>query len=389
MSETPRADEASGPAPKADRFYHPEIDGLRFVAFFAVFLHHALPQEPIPKIAARFPELAEWIAGAARSGGYGVDLFFVLSSYLITELLLREREARGTVDVKSFYIRRALRIWPLYYAFLLFAVLVVPRIFEGHGLSGRHTLGFAVFGANWACAILGYPSSPAAPLWSVSIEEQFYLVWPLVMRGATKQRLIVVSAVMIAVAVTARIVLAQLSVPHPGTWCNTFARLDPIALGTLAAALLHRRRFELSTAARWGLGLASLFAIVAVARFSKFEGRWDPSAAYPIVALACVGVLLSVLSDDAPGREVRHPLARPAVVYLGRISYGLYVFHALGLLVANALLAGLSPIARFGPRMVIAFVVTLVLSALSYRFLEEPFLKLKQRFTHVASRPGG
>ena len=98
-------------------FYHPELDILRFFAFFAVFLHHALPRQASFYIEAGVPAaVTQWILTAKHAGAFGVDLFFALSAFLITELLRREYEHRGTFGLGAFYVRRALRIWPLYFA---------------------------------------------------------------------------------------------------------------------------------------------------------------------------------------------------------------------------------------------------------------------------------
>src|SRR5215471_1369228 len=173
----------------APRFYKPELDVLRFFAFLFVFFHHTTPNEAPDYAAYLRPDLADWPASVARAGALGVDLFFALSSYLITELLLRESELSGTLDVKSFYTRRILRIWPLYFFFLAVSAFVTPRIIAGDQLSVPYLLLFVFLLGNWACALRGFPSSTAAPLWSVSMEEQFYLAWPLILRFGGVRRL--------------------------------------------------------------------------------------------------------------------------------------------------------------------------------------------------------
>ena len=137
---------------------------------------------PIPRFAIS-PWLGHLLAGAAATGAFGVDIFFVLSSFLITELLLREKSLLGEVDVRSFYARRVLRIWPLYFAFLALAAamqLFVP----GQHIGWRAAMGFTFLAGNWWIVFHGFPSSVIFPLWSVSIEEQFYLLWPAVVKRA-------------------------------------------------------------------------------------------------------------------------------------------------------------------------------------------------------------
>ena len=191
---------------------------------------------------------------------------------------------------------------------------------------------------------------------------------------------------MIVIANVARVALALSNTRHPGVWCNTFARLDPIALGTLTALALHQTRFELAPAPRWLLGGAGVATILVVARYFDFEGpRWDPMVICPAIAAASVAILLATLAVDPQKRL----LARAPLVYLGRISYGLYVFHAFGLALATSWITSTSPVIELAGRFFAALALTLVLAAASYQWLERPFLRLKERFSHVASRPGG
>ena len=220
------------------RFYRPELDILRLGAFLLVFLDHALPHAGADYLAAGVPKhAASLLAGLARAGALGVDLFFALSAYLITELLLRERRSLGVIDIRAFYIRRILRIWPLYY-FTLLILIPAMSMLPAERMPWRDLLAFAFFGGNWACAAWGYPPRSFSLLWSVSIEEQFYLAWPWLVRlGDLLVRRIACG--MLAVATVTRIVLVLRVVPHPGIWCNTLARLDPIAGGALLACILH------------------------------------------------------------------------------------------------------------------------------------------------------
>src|SRR5262245_23683503 len=214
----------------APAFYRPELDVLRFFAFLAVFAHHSLPHtlESYLELGLS-PATASWLVAAVTSGAFGVDVFFVLSAYLITELLTREHEQRGRIEVVSFYARRILRIWPLYFTFLAAIVLFEPSVLPHHRFPLAHQLSFAVFLANWSCAFLDYPSSSAALLWSISIEEQFYVVWPLVVSWARGRRLLGFAVALLVVAAATRVWLVSRGAVHPAIWCNTFARLDPIA----------------------------------------------------------------------------------------------------------------------------------------------------------------
>ena len=218
-------------------------------------------------------QAASLLAGIARAGALGVDLFFALSAYLITELLLRERRSRGAIDIRAFYIRRILRIWPLYY-FALLILVPAMSILPGEHMPWTYLASFAMFGGNWACAAWGYPPSSFALLWSVSIEEQFYLTWPWLVRWG-EFRLRMIAYGMLAVATVTRIVLVIRDVHHPGIWCNTLARLDPIAGGALLACFLNGSMPEHSRRTRelWiGFGVVLLIGSGADRRQRRMAG---------------------------------------------------------------------------------------------------------------------
>ena len=369
------------------RFYHPELDIVRFFAFLMVFVHHAIPHEPEfwMKLGVASP-LARIIGGIGSTGAFGVDVFFALSSYLITELLLREKQQCGEVDVRAFYVRRVLRIWPLYFAFLAFAAALHWMI-PGQNIGWRAGLAFSFLAGNWWIVFHGFPSSIIFPLWSISIEEQFYLTWPAFVRRASERAMMALAVGMLVVATFTRIYLGAHHAGETQVWCNTLARLDPIALGILVAILLRGRTPRFSTLARGALFASGLALIAVAANFWKV--KFDPLATssmvfgYPMAALGSVALLLAVLNEHAI-------LRKSALVYLGRISYGLYVFHVLGLMISDYTVHDqTASLGRYLLRISVALAATIALSAASYRWLETPFLKMKQRFTHVLSRPGG
>ncbi len=290
------------------RFHRPELDLLRFGAFFLVFLHHALPHASADFVG--FPSLlAQILAAAGRAGALGVDLFFALSAYLITAILLREQRAAGRIGVRAFYMRRILRIWPLYF----FALLVLAPLL-GDGLPPMQLAGFLLLSGNWASIWFGYPASAFALLWSVSIEEQFYLAWPWLVRIDPKK-----SALgMLAVATAARLVLAAAGAVHPGVWCNTLARLDPIAGGALLACLQIRVP---SPRLRFLCLLGGAFGFLAAGGLAPHDG-WITVISYPAAAASAIAILYAALGL---------PVRNAAFEYLGKISYGLYVFHVAAL----------------------------------------------------------
>jgi peptidoglycan/LPS O-acetylase OafA/YrhL len=368
------------------RFYHPELDALRFFAFLMVFLHHAFPHQPEFWTKLRVPSMpATTLAGIGATGAFGVSLFFVLSAYLITELLLREKELVGSLDVKSFYVRRILRIWPLYFFFLALAV-ALQWFIPGQHMGWRAGVAFSALAGNWYIVFIGFPSSVIFPLWSVSIEEQFYLTWPLVVRRASQTAIAAIAVGLLGVATATRFYLGAHHRFESEVWCNTLVQLDPIAAGILIAVLLRGAVPQLSRLARAAMIIVGIACLATAAMY--FGIKNDPLTTprivlgYPTVAIGGVFLLLAVLREGAkPAR---------ALVYLGRISYGLYVFHVLGLTISDYVVPNQTAnLARYSLRVFVALTLTVTMAAISYRWLETPFLKLKQRFTYVPSRPGG
>ena len=359
-------------------FYRPELDVLRFGAFLLVFIHHGFPLAAAEYAGWGVPTfLAELLAAGARAGALGVDLFFALSAYLITEVLFREQRARGNFDIRAFYTRRILRIWPLYYFALLVLLPLLALAMPADKMPGNFWVAFLFFAGNWACAWWNlYPTSLAL-LWSVSIEEQFYAVWPWVLR-LCGPRMPLCACGLLAIATMTRFFV----ISHGGLtgmdariWTNTFARLDPIAGGALLAWLLqgkipqHTRRKRVFWIASGGAGLWIAGSVLK-----------DPGLiwllTYPLAAAACVAILYG---SFAPTGE-REPTM---LTYLGKISYGLYVFHVAAIRLVQTI-AGPS---LNGPIvLLIAFSLTVALAALSYRYLESPFLRWKNRFAHVSTR---
>ena len=369
---------------RAERFYRPELDALRFFAFLGVFIFHAAPRTMDFYNAAGYPHwLSSLLIPMFGAGAYGVDLFFALSAYLITSLLLHERAATGALDLRGFYIRRILRIWPLYLAFVAFAA-ITAKVLPGQVLPMRYVIGYSLLAGNWIYVFYGLPASFAIPLWTVSIEEQFYLAWPLALRKASVRTMAAIAVGILVVANAWRVWLAVSAAPVERIEYNTFTRLDPIAFGILIALFGHKlpsftrlQRVVLlcGGAATW----VAVFAFTVTGK-QLTHTTWQMAVGHPFTALASVAVLLSVLGSQNPFLRIR------ALLYLGKISYGLYMLHEFAHFCAMRMVPASTPIGLVGQSLV-GLTLTVVLAAASYRWLESPFLRLKERFAHVQSRP--
>jgi peptidoglycan/LPS O-acetylase OafA/YrhL len=374
--------EVEKPQARVESFYRPGLDILRALAFLLVFVAHGLVNE--------LDEPTQ-LGAIGRAGEFGVCVFFFLSSYLITELLLREKRETHTIHIPAFYVRRILRIWPLYFAMIGVGWL--------YGLfSPTHTVSLAWGAAlmllftNWYTAGHGYPPGFLFPLWSISLEEQFYLVWPCIVKYLGPGSLLGICAVLMTTAyLTLARLLHQGAVLDPGIWVNSLVQFQFFALGTMTAIALRGHVPRLSRAMRVALFVAGLLCMRAAQAAVYSEDPVLPhdmlhiGPRYLIALPGCLCLFFSCLALPA-GR-----LQRP-FVYLGKISYGLYVFHVLWLGAARDLLlhlggSRLSSLAFQLIVMAIALPGTVVTGMLSYRYLESPFLRFKKRFTFVRSRP--
>jgi len=321
------------------------------------------------------------ISAISDAGGRGVDLFFVLSAYLITELLLREKDERGTLNVRSFYIRRILRIWPLYYLFVI-AVEAISLVRQDHALPLGYILSFLLLAGNWG-TIFFRPHVDAAtgPLWSVSIEEQFYLLWPPLIANLTRRRILQLAIGIVFLANIARMVMLILHFSNWQIYFNTFARLDMIGGGVLLAVLLRGRVPNVPNGIRLTFIAFAVMSVLLTGFYKVFQTgpTWvEMEVSYPLVAACCTGIVYCVLGMRMESRWLR---------YLGKISYGLYVYHFAAIMFVDRVFDVQLGIAHLLLRPLLALGLTILAAVLSYTYLESPFLKLKRRYTYVASRP--
>jgi peptidoglycan/LPS O-acetylase OafA/YrhL len=245
---------------------------------------------------------------------------------------------------------------------------------------------------NWYTVGHGYPPGFLFPLWSISLEEQFYLLWPCMVKYLSPGSLLGVSTMLMTAAyLTLARLLHQGQILDPGIWVNSLVQFQYFALGTMTAVVLRGRVPNFSKPMRWALFAAGLLCLRA-AQAAVYSN--DPSLPHDLLHIGprylialpgCLCLFLSCL--QLPAGRLQKPF-----IYLGKISYGLYVFHVLWLGLVRDLLthvasSHLSPLAFQLTAMAIALPATVLTGMLSYQYLESPFLRLKKRFTFVRSRP--
>ncbi|XBH20160.1 acyltransferase [Telmatobacter sp. DSM 110680] len=365
------------------------MDAVRFLAFFLVFLSHTLPSQPNARLDSLLHGFAPLYYGCAEASIFGLSLFFTLSAFLICELLLRERSSTGTIEVKQFYFRRILRIWPLYYLGLALGALIA--VLPGGNRGDLVEISwYVIFMGAWQCAAHGGLDNPMAVLWSISVEEQFYLFAPWILKYFNRRTLFAICAALILVSNGRLYYLSMRGVNGGRTWVDPLVQFQCFAAGILLCLVLRSRLPRLAIWSRILIlvlsGMCWFFANSGpnskVGPPYTHSTIWHILGGYTLASLGSVLALIAFLGLDA------HLIPR-AIVYLGRISFGLYVFHGF----AHRLVFGTFPYAfvheppMFLGRIFASFALTVLMAALSYRYFELWFLQMKVRRSVIPSRP--
>jgi peptidoglycan/LPS O-acetylase OafA/YrhL len=376
---------------KEERVYFPELDGMRFIAFLLVYLfHEGVP----PSVLAQI--VGSKVANALRSnGGYGVQLFFILSGYLITTLLLREETRYGRIALRAFWIRRTLRIWPLYYLIVFigfFVLLPAESSFRSPHFSSTvktHFLPFLLFLGNWSMALnLPIESDALSVLWSVCVEEQFYLIVPLLIALVVPRYRLMLVGILMAGSIAVRWACASRWGSELLIVFNTFAQFDTLLSGVMLALVMGWDR-ERSALARWLFWLqwpiygASIWLLSqdALGHGSVWHRTWD----FVWVWMCCVGIIVVAVWGKG---WLRAALSYSRIVWLGKISYGLYMYHQIVLWVRNWIIYERPWFPNQEEILAVAsFALVIAMAAASYYGYERRFLVWKSAWTRVPSRP--
>ena len=343
--------------------YNRSLDALRGIAVSLVFLYHA----KIP----------------AFSGGFiGVEVFFVLSGFLITLVLLREELAKGKFDLSRFYMRRVLRLMPGFWFMILVFLCVCFFYFKEPvklHLQLQDVLMAVLYVSNWTRALDLNRPFILGHTWSLSIEEQFYLVWPILLRwirilpGINRA-----TAIGIAILISWgwRLVLLNNGASWPRLYNGLDCRADMLLMGCLAAALWHTGQIDFRKHARWVSFLLTGGAIGALTYIHVIADQYKAPIyvwEYEVVGLATCVLILELVSF--PEGIIAWLLNRKWLVWLGSISYGIYLWHYPVLWFAES--AGL-PIAE---RAWVSAALTLLFAVISWYGVERPFLHMKRRYS--------
>lgn len=354
------------------RQYFPALDGLRAISILLVLLHHTnrAPQRGVLNVLRTLQE----------NGRYGVGCFFLISGFLICTLLLREAAQTGRVDLWKFYGRRALRLLPLYYAVLLGAAVLVFGLHQyspaNQELFRQKFPAYLFYYSNWL------PTATQGPFfcaWSLAVEEQFYLVFGLLLCFAPRRWVIGLVGWALLIKIAVYMAFGAVDA-HSELWRVAFSYREPVLIGVLVAFALHDPAGHAWLRRRLGpwwvaAGAAAGAAMWLLLHAMRHESAADAQLLYVVMAVVLVGLVVREHTPIIEGRLLRH---------IGRVSYGIYLLH---LFVLNAV-TRLAPDGGAVAVFVGSTMATIVLATLVHRYFEQPIIAFyKRRLAPTGRRP--
>lgn len=342
----------------------PALDGVRAIAILMVMIFHFFQ--------GSVQTNAVWkaVEKATALGQTGVDLFFVLSGFLITGILLDS--CRRKHALKTFYLRRTFRIFPLYYGYLIVAFLLLPLLHLAAPIAWTNQWWFWLYCQNIQDTFLkNFKMFGPGHFWSLAVEEHFYLVWPFIVMRLPLRHLRHMLLALLALALVVRAVMVVAGYP---VYYFTLCRIDTLAVGALLSVLSRQGNF-LQAAGQW-LRKYILWVLAILAPcYAVFTGTADPVVQvvkFSLFAFLCAAVL--VLAITAPREEMPARILGSSVASaMAKGSYAMYVFHPAIFDLLRTQFPALPPITA----LPVAFLATFAAAWLSWRLLENPCLKLR------------
>ena len=375
-----------------DSVYLPGLNALRFFAAFLVIVTHV----ELLKGQLGFSNSLKFLE-QFNLGGLGVYFFFVLSGFLITYLLIHEKEKTGTIKIKAFYIRRLLRIWPLYYFIILLAFFILPN-FEMMEIPWLQQFYHSNFIVNLVLFLLMLPNlalalnpaiAHAGQLWSIGVEEQFYLIWPVLFKRTNNllRLLILLFVVVVGIKVLFILLLNSNTIPSSENMLAlkkfmAMSKFECMIIGAFGAyGVKYNSKKMLSIVYHpivFGISLLSL----------PLMNYFSPEILNDAIHLPYSVMFIVIILNVSTNKKGLVLLENKFFNFLGKISYGLYMYHMMIVVFVIQMVAKIHGEIGLKENILIYFCsvgLSILVAWLSYEYFEKLFLKLKPKFTIVKS----
>ena len=365
--------------------YFENLNGLRFICFLSVFFYHSFHSD-LSEIRSNYfyHFIRKDIFG---NGNLGVNFFFVLSGFLITFLLIEEKKLNTQINIKNFWFRRILRIWPLYFLCVIFGFWIYPHLLMLFGQVPKETanpIAYLTFINNFDLIKKGLPEAPnLSVLWSVAIEEQFYLVWPIIIFLFPIKRLWVpFSVILISSSIFRAFNDNYMDHEH-----HTLSCIGDMTMGAVGAWLI-----TISSKFKKGIETMTKNHILIIYCFFIFIFFFRDEVFYEYFVMRIFErmiissiIILIILEQTFSINSFFKMKTFKKISNLGTITYGLYCLHYLGILIITTIAKKLSLNVHLWQVIFIipslSLLLTIIISKLSYKYFETPFLKFKKRFS--------
>ena len=365
------------------------LDGIRGFAIIAVMLYHfSISFQHQTDLIS----LDLFVAKILQSGWLGVDLFFVMSGFLITSILYSSTENKNYF--KNFYVRRILRIFPLYYLILCILIFIIPMLSESMNektkLLQDNSFWFWMYLVNWRVAFLGgFEHIQAGYMWSLAVEEQFYLIWPIVVKYF-KNSLAGICFAAVVLGLILKIYLFTEGYNATTLYVMTFTHLDGLLLGSALAVLYLKKEIDASMLLKFKY-IACLSLLICITIFiieKDFAFYSDLVSLFGISAVSILFCfLLITMLNSGDASTLNKIFSLEPVIYVGKLCYGLYlVHHPIGLFVNEKIISHNSFMIKgsYLPSLFLSILLSgalsILIAHLSYNLFEKHFLNLKKRF---------
>lgn len=374
------------------KIYFSNLDGIRFFCFFMVFCFHSIFSDNHRIYSSQF-----FIFFKERffANGYlGVNFFFVLSGFLITFLLIKEKQLNGRINVPNFWIRRILRIWPLYIVCVFIGFFIFPLMKAFVGDTGNETADFwyyIFFAANFDYIHKGMPDAPGlSVLWSIAVEEQFYLVWPLLLSLIPiKKHWMAFSAILAGSWIFRAIYNSPVPDAHfKPHEMHTFSCIGDMAIGAFGAwlSIVNKKWFDFFKQIPKSVILLSYATFFLFLFFRQDIFIINPYIRIFERSILALAIIIIILEQCFAETSFFKMSSLKTISKLGVVTYGLYCIHFIIVSIVTALSKKLGLDTHLWQVLilqpVVSLAITIALSLLSYKYFELPFLKLKNRFAY-------
>jgi len=369
---------------KTDRIYFAHLDVIRFIAAFMIVILHAYEAwvgwygEVGLLSDGTYEELSffgKFIDRFLRNLGMGVDIFFLLSGFLITYILIEEKKRFSKIDIKNFIIRRTLRIWPLYFAL----IAASPFIVDWVNSPSPNYLPNILFINNFEGIKTQEWTYPFAHFWSICIEEHFYLVWPFIIAFVPNKRLMPVFLSLILLSISFRLYTSYtMEYPWYTLYLHTLSRIDVLVIGSIGAYYYSIKpfNFKLLPSIRY-----SLLAILIVSLSIDTVELWDTHFLAGFKKFFYIGIISVLLLDYNFNPNFFHLLPKKSIFhYLGKVSYGIYMYSNIIVLIVIKNIMWTYSIRNLWIYLSLNIGLSILIPIISYELWEKHILKLNKRF---------